>query len=228
MPQNENLILFHSVLSEFHHAGILDDFILIGSWTLRVYREHFEHDPRIPIVATQDLDFLIENPVSVGKPVDVAKIMARYGMEEERSISGQYAKFVGVDLEVEFLFPDKGRGASGGINVPELGIVAQPLRYLHFIQDFSVTMEYQGIPVRVPEPVVFVLMKYLLTIKRTGAFEIKKAKDISTARDLESFLLETGAQDDFRKRFGVMPGKWRKDLMQVLEENHSDLVELLG
>ena len=65
MPQKDNLKLFYSVLSEFHHAGILDDFILIGSWLLSVYREHFENDPRIPIVATQDLDFLLEIPVKV-------------------------------------------------------------------------------------------------------------------------------------------------------------------
>jgi len=227
MPQNDNLVLFRSVLEDFQRAGILNDLILIGSWVLRVYQEHFNHDPRIPIVATQDLDFLLENPVRVSRSADVGEILARYGMEEERSVSGQYAKFVGVDLEVEFLFPDKGRGASGGLTVPELGIVAQPLRYLHFIQDFSVTMKYQSIPVRVPEPVVFVLMKYLLTIKRAGAFEIKIAKDISTARELESFLLEFGAQNDFRDRFGTMPGKWRKDLMKVLNKYESELVNIL-
>lgn len=131
-------------------------------------------------------------------------------------------------MDVEFLFPDKGRGASGGINVPELGIVAQPLRYLHFIQDFSVTMDYQSIPVRVPEPVVFVLMKYLLVIKRTGAFEIKIAKDIATAKELESYLLEVGSHETFRDRFSIMPATWRKDLMRVLKEHDSELVEILG
>ena len=228
MPQNDNLKLFHSILMEFDRIGILDDFILIGSWALRVYRENFKQDPRIPIVATQDLDFLLENPVKVTRPADVGLILAQFGMEEERSVSGQYAKFVGVDMEVEFLFPDKGRGASGGIRIPELGIVAQPLRYLHFIQDFSKTMDYQGIAVRVPEPEVYVLMKYLLTIKRTGAYRVKIAKDISTARELESFLLETGAHDVFRDRYRIMPGKWRNDLMRVLEENDSDLVQILG
>ncbi len=91
---------------------------------------------------TQDLDFLLENPVKVSRPADVGLILAKYGMEEVRSI-----------------------------------------------------------PVRVPEPVVFVLMKYLLTIKRTGSFESKITKDISTARDLEVFLMETGAGVDFRDRF---------------------------
>lgn len=88
MPQSDNLRLFHMVLSDFHQAGVLDDFILIGSWALRVYREFFNQDPRIPIVATQDLDFLLENPVKVSQPADIGEILARYGMEEERSISG--------------------------------------------------------------------------------------------------------------------------------------------
>lgn len=153
MLPNDNLELFRS--------------ILIGSWALRVYQEYFNNDPRIPIVATQDLDFLLENPTKVSRPADIAVILAEYGMEEECSISDRFAKFVGVDLEVEFLFPEKGRGASGGVEVRYFGIVAQPLRYLHFIQDYSTMMEYQSIPVRLPEPAVFVLMKYLLTIKRT-------------------------------------------------------------
>lgn len=228
MLPNDNLELFRSVLSDFQKAGILKDFILIGSWALRVYQEYFDNDPRIPIVATQDLDFLLENPIKVSRPVDIGAILAEYGMEEERSISGQFAKFVGVDMEVEFLFPDKGKGASGGVEVRDFGIIAQPLRYLHFIQDYSTMMEYQSIPVRVPEPVVFVLMKYLLTIKRTGSFESKIAKDISTARDLEFFLLENGAHQDFRKRFDLMPGKWQKDLMGVLEEHRSGLVDILN
>jgi hypothetical protein len=228
MPQADNLGLFQSILADFHNAGILDNFILIGSWVLRVYREHFDHDPRIPVIATQDLDFLIENPVNIQTAVDVGSILERYDMEVERSVSGQYAKFVGPDLEVEFLFPDKGRGVSGGIIVPELGIVAQPLRYLHFIQDFSVSMEYQAMPVRVPEPVVFVLMKYLLTTKRSGAYKKKIAKDVSTARELESFLLESGAQDDFRERFSLMSESWKKDLMNILREYGSDLVDILN
>ncbi|MCK5737487.1 MAG: hypothetical protein KAH21_13465 [Spirochaetaceae bacterium] len=56
---------------------------------------------------------------------------------------------------------------------------------------------------------------------------IKIAKDISTARELESFLLEFGAQNDFRNRFSIMPGIWRKDLMKVLNEYKSELVNIL-
>ncbi|MHA1128768.1 MAG: hypothetical protein ACTSRN_07450 [Alphaproteobacteria bacterium] len=70
-------------------------------------------------------------------------------------------------------------------------------------------------------------MKYLLTIKRTGSFESKIAKDISTASDLEFFLLDNGAHQDFRKRFDLMPGKWQKDLMEVLEKYRSGLVDIL-
>ncbi len=34
-------------------------------------------------------------------------------MEEERSISGQFAKYVGVNMEVEFLFPIMGKVFQG-------------------------------------------------------------------------------------------------------------------
>jgi len=70
-------------------------------------------------------------------------------------------------------------------------------------------------------------MKYLLTIKRTGRFEIRIAKDIATAVELESFLLESGVQEEFRDRFSRMPAKWRKDLMHVLKKYKSQLVDVL-
>ncbi|MBN2657728.1 MAG: hypothetical protein JXR86_11765 [Spirochaetales bacterium] len=45
-------------MKDFDDNGILQDFILIGSWVLRVYAEHFA-DPQIPILATQDLEFFL-------------------------------------------------------------------------------------------------------------------------------------------------------------------------
>lgn len=226
MSPNDNLELFHAILRDFDRHGILGDFILIGSWTLRVYREHFNQSPQIPIVATQDLDFLLPNPPRVSEAVSVSRILENYGLEAAYSPTGDYAKFVGPDLEVEFLYPEKGRGESSGKRVDAFDIVATPLRYMSFIQSHTTSMEYQGLTVRVPEPAVFVLMKYFLTRKRSDREKV--AKDLATASELEFFLLENGGGDDLVQTFGDMPKKWRKELLEVLAENDSELVELFS
>ena len=227
MPQNDNVELFKSILKDFNDNSILQDFILIGSWALRVYSEFFNNDPQIPIVATQDLDLLVTNPPKVSKEVNIPELLIKYDLEEKYSPQGDYAKFIGPNFEVEFLYPEKGRGEPTGKKVEGLKIVATPLRYMNFIQDYAVPMEYNGMSVRVPEPTVFVLMKYLLVTKRKAGDTSKIAKDISTAKDLEFFLLDNDYQQEFKDHFNDMPKKWQKELMEVLEKNDSELVEIL-
>ena len=107
MSQSDNQDLFETILRDFHENGILQDFILIGSWALRIYSEHFKN-PLIPAVRTLDIDFLLTNPPKVSRKVDIGSILQKYGLEEDFSHLNGYAKFVGVDIEVEFLIPDKG------------------------------------------------------------------------------------------------------------------------
>ena len=82
---------------------------------------------------------------------------------------------------------------------------------MNFIQDRSETMKYRGIPVRVPRPSVFVLMKYLLVTKRTGEFKEKIEKDIETGKGFELFLLEEGFEESLVSCYREMPKPWRKD-----------------
>lgn len=226
MSPTDNASLFESILKDFDDNGILQDFILIGSWVLRVYAEHFA-DPRVPIVATQDLDLLLTNPPKVSRKVNVAELLKKYDLEEVSSPLDSYSKFVSPDFEVEFLIPEKGRGETKGKVINGLGITATPLRYMNFIQDYTETMDYKGFSVRVPKPTVFVLMKYLLVKKRKKTDTPKIAKDISTAKDLEFFLLDQSKKDDFIFYFQNMPGGWRKDLLAILEANDSDLFDIL-
>jgi len=98
--------------------------------------------------------------------VDIPELLRKYDLEEEYSILDRLSKYVSPDFEVEFLYPDKGRGSSEGKIIKAFKIIATPLRYMSFIQDNSKMMEYKQFSLRVPVPVVFVLMKYLLVKKR--------------------------------------------------------------
>lgn len=228
MLPTDNVKLFKNILNDFNKAGILQDFILIGSWALRVYSQHYDNHPGIPIIATQDLDLLVPNPPKISREVDVGAILAKYELERQYSPRGDLSKFIGVDFEVEFLYAEQGRGESGGKVIKELGIIATPLRYLNFIQNNAEEMEYDSILVKVPNPVVFVLMKYLLVIEREKKNVIKIAKDISTAKELEFFLLEQGRGNEFQYYYTKMPKKWQSKLEGVLKEYGSDLTGIIN
>lgn len=228
MQQSDNVELFESILKDFDEHGILKDFILIGSWTLRVYSYHFDNDPRIPIVATQDMDLLITNPPEISRIVDIPRLLNTYGLVEVYSHLDGFSKFVSPDFEVEFLYPEKGRGLSNGKRIEGFGIIATPLRYMSFIQDNTQLMYYKKVQLRVPDPAVFVLMKYLLVKKRKPEAIAKIEKDIATAKELESFLLENGKKADFIIYLKKMPKKWQKDLFKILKENESALVGIFN
>ena len=106
MQPTDNVELFESILKDFDDNGILQDFILIGSWVLRVYSDHF-NDPQVPIVATQDLDLLVTNPPKVSREVNITEILSKYDLEEASNPWDNFSKFVSLILKWNFSFPKK-------------------------------------------------------------------------------------------------------------------------
>ncbi len=203
--------LFENILLALNKAGILQDIILIGSWVLPVYKYHFSNSPEIPILRTTDIDFLITNPPRIRKKVDVSVILKSLGFEETFSLSNNFTKFSHVDFEIEFLIPELSRGYDKAVYIEELNVIAQPLRYLHFIQNHTMLMDFGIMKIQVPEPAAYVLMKYLLTIKRKDGNRI--AKDLRTANELTNFLLSKPEQrKNFRIMFAEMPQKIAKQI----------------
>ncbi len=223
----ENKDLFYKLLLRFHQTGILENVILIGSWVLPIYRHYFSNSPEIPILRTSDVDFLIPNPPNIINKIDVPKILKDFDFEEQFSLIGGYTKFVHPDLEIEFLIPEIGRSRNKAVLISELKVTAQPLRYLYFIQNHILTINYNDIKIRVPEPTVFVLFKFLLTIKRKDSNKVRK--DLMTAVKLTDFLLTKPDQvEKFRDIYSKMPKPWQKKLDKIIKDNSSDLYDILG
>lgn len=223
----DNYELFHKILLKFHFSGILENLILIGSWVLPIYKIYFDDSPEIPILRTSDIDFLIPNPPKINNKVDIPKILAEFEFEEQFSLLDNHSKFVHPDLEIEFLIPELSRSRNKSTPIKEFRVTAQPLRYLYFIQDHTLEIDYSCAKLIVPEPTVFVLLKFLLTIKRKDAAKIKK--DIATAVELSEFLLKkTDQVEKFRKFYAEMPSSWQIKLIKIVEDNSSELFEILG
>ena len=221
-----NKYLFDRVLIELDKAGVLTEMMLIGSWVLSVYREYFHNAPEIPLLRTADIDFLISNPPKIKHVGDVSKILNKLGFEREVSVIGEFSKFVHPELEVEFIIPEIGRGRKSAYSIKELGISAQPLRYMNIFYDFKLITKYNNIRVCVPEPAAFKLMKFLISRKRKD--KVKIEKDISTATQLADYLLQIPDQQRlFLKVFDSMPSGWHKSFKKILADHHPLLLKLL-
>lgn len=222
----DNYKLFHDILSSFYFSGVLENVILIGSWVLPVYKRYFNDSPEIPILRTSDVDFLIPNPPKIGKQVDIPKLLEEYNFQEQFSLLGNHTKFVHPDLEIEFLIPELGRRSDKSLLISEYKVTAQPLRYLYFIQNHTLKLNYSFVNLVVPEPTVFVLLKFLISMKRKDQTKINK--DIATAVELSEFLVNLPDQvKKFERYFQEMPRKWRKKLLNITENKCPDLFEII-
>jgi hypothetical protein len=91
--------------------------------------------------------------------VNIPQLLEELGYVEEFSPVSGNSKFMHPDLEVEFIIPKKGRRKDGPHLIKEINISAQGLRYVHVLQDHAITVPFDGLTIKVPEPSAFVLHK---------------------------------------------------------------------
>ncbi len=69
------------ILRRFNETGILEDFILIGSWSAYFYNEYFADSKYLDRAAlkTRDVDFLIANPAKIKHEVNIPELLRDLG-----------------------------------------------------------------------------------------------------------------------------------------------------
>ena len=223
----ENRGLFKLVLDEFAAAGILPRLVLIGNWCLALYREYFEKSPEIPLLRTLDIDFWVPYPPEATGSADIAGILEKHGFDEVYSVLGGFSKFVRPELEIEFVTPELGKAKSAPYRFDDLNIAAQGLRYVWLAQKFDLTIDYQGNPVRVPEPAAFVLLKLLASTKRREP--AKRDRDVSIAIQIAEFILSFPEQrEKLRSIFGQIPRSWQQKVLKIAFRESKPLYEELA
>jgi len=208
-----NQHLFDSILFDFHKNNILQDCILLGSWCLVIYKEYFKSN-RIPILRTLDIDLMIPYPNRIKNNVDIPKLLLeKYNFRPKYSILKNYVKFDNPDLRIEFLTPEYGKGSDKPHDIPNYKINAQGLRFISLAIDYKTEINYKNIPVNVPEPGCFILLK-LLTIEKRQNKE-KAKKDIFTVNKLGDFINNNPEQ---KKRlieiFSKLNAGWKKTILR--------------
>ena len=219
--QNEkaelDIELFVSVLRALEEAGALGEMVLIGSWCLLFYKEHFDGSPLIPAVRTSDVDLLVPWPKRVRRNANIPAVLEGLGFMQTTDFLTGYSKFARGDLVVEFLMPLRGDGREQVVKVKPLGITTQGLRHLDYREDEIIPMSYGGFTVRVPRPELYTMFKYIVHAERKNP--VKQVKDLATAQRLSDFFMgnEEGRQG-LSWAFSRLTNKQQRALLGIVKD----------
>lgn len=203
---------FSCLLKEFQENGVLEHLVLIGSWCLPVYREHY------PIArftfTTSDIDFSIRRPRDFRKSpgIPLQELLIKLGYVPKAGLLSKAEKYIpapdaeGNSLSVEFLCAP-GRDMVDPLRLPGLGIVVTPLSFQKVLLDNVITLDYRGIPVKVPRPAVWAVHKIAVSQLREG-----KDRELKMIKDLENAMvvLKWVGKDKIVHEGGLIKGKFRR------------------
>jgi hypothetical protein len=217
VAEREQFAILSKILMRFQSAGILEGLILIGSWCLYFYRLQPGPFGDLPAVRTLDVDFLIPRPPRSKNEADVPAILEEFGFTPTYHGTSGLVVYDHPELRLEFLIPELGRGTSGPVNVRNLHVNAQGIRYLNFLADHTLVVDYHGVKVRIPQPAAFALHKLIVSSRRTK--KEKKQKDLESAVGLLELLLkDPQGKVQVRSILEKLPTKWRKTILAVSEK----------
>ena len=203
------------VLRRLDSVGILKQTVLIGSWCTLFYEKYFAGTKYVTTLKTRDIDFLIPRPAAIRQSVDIPELLKELGFVTGFTGSQGYIRLEHPQLIVEFLVPERGRGSDRPYRLPQLGINAQALRFLDFLNQNTITVEAEGITLTLPHPANFGLHKLLVVQKRPAPE--KAMKDIQAATSILKAIVEKGEADFVKGVFGSMPKRWQSKIKKSIK-----------
>ncbi len=217
MEKSQSKLCFE-ILRRFHNTGILNDFILIGSWCVYFYQDYFSDVPYIDQISikTRDIDFLISNPSHIRQEVDIPMLLKDLGYVTIYKGTKGYIKLDHPDLLLEFLVIERGRGTNKPHPLPKLGVNAVALRFLNFLTIKTIKVKVEDFYLTLPHPANFALHKLIIFQRRLK--EDKAGKDRNTAIEILKALINKGESKIIRQVFDAVPKKWQLKIIQGLRE----------
>ena len=214
------------VLRRLNKAGVLKDLILVGSWCIPFYKDYFKTIKYATSIRTRDVDFMVPGHIKINTKVDVIALLKDLGFVVGFQGREGYIRLEHPDLAIEFLVPEKGRGSNKPFLLKELGINAQPLRYLSLLTQKIIHTEVDGIKIYLPHPVIFAFHKLIIAPLRKN--EDKATKDIEGALRILKAVLDKGEKVLIKITFDSMMPTWQKKVLKSLKNmGENELLRLL-
>ena len=218
--------LVTDILKRLSKAGVLDDILLIGSWSTTFYKDYFKGVEYVPIIRTRDIDFLVPYPTKFKRETDLQEILSDLGFETDFKSNG-LMKLENDELILEFLVPEVGPPKTKPHPLPQLKFNAQPLRHLLMLWRDPIVVKVSGICVQVPHPADYCLHKLFIFDRRKT--EDKKRKDYASAIQVLEALIEQKDLKNLSLSFKALSKKEQKRVMAVLKEaGYQELDALLS
>lgn len=208
--------LCEEVLRRLYNQGVLDGVVVAGSWCVLFYQGYFNPKDFSPTIRTRDLDFAVPVPPRFDKPVDIPKILDGLGFVTDFRGKEGFMRFMHPDLILEFLVPERGRGSDDAFDIPALGVNAQQLRFLDLSLTDTVTVDFRGIPLRLPHPVRFALHKLIVAQRRDDAD--KAERDCAQALLVLDAVIRVGDGSTIENVYSSLPQGWRQFIDKSLAQ----------
>ena len=90
--------LFMEVLRRLDSAGVLSKVVLIGSWCLPLYRDHYSGDNTLTTLRTRDIDFLVSRKEKMKEKIDLPKLFEDLGFIEDCKYPQGFSRLVHPEL----------------------------------------------------------------------------------------------------------------------------------
>ncbi|MCX5695253.1 MAG: GSU2403 family nucleotidyltransferase fold protein [Candidatus Omnitrophica bacterium] len=224
--ENSQYKLCTEVLKRLDGSGILKHLVLIGSWCVPFYKEYFSDVEYSTSITTRDLDFFVPLPLVTKNKIDIEKLLDGLGFVIDFKGSDGYIKLYHPELILEFLVTEKGVGLNKPYKLDQLGINAQPLRFLNLLTAKLINVMVEGIRINLPHPALFALHKLIVSDRRIK--KDKKVKDLDTAIRIIRALLDKGEANKLKFFFMGFTPKLRNRITAVLKDDGQlDLVDVL-
>ena len=165
------------VLRRLENAGVLQNMILIGSWCMPFYKDYFSSVEYLPSIKTRDVDFLIPRPAAIKSKANLTEMMKDLGFV--RSFRGRegYIVLEHPELAIEFLVPEKGKGTDKPVQLPQLGLNAQALRFLELLSQDTIDVKVDDVSIVLP-------YKLYLPTEKELVKELNRERKLLDAADL--------------------------------------------
>ena len=204
------------VLERINKVGVLSKIIVIGSWCKYFYKDYFSDVDYSSSIRTRDIDFLVPIPFEFKGKVDIPDLLKDLGFVLDFHIKG-LIRLNHPELIIEFLVPERRKGADKPYPLPQLGINAQALRFLDFLVKNSEKFNVNNLVLNLPHPAAFALQKLIVSSRRLK--EEKKIKERQEAIHVLNCLISKREEEKFKELFKSMPEKWQRKVIMALEDS---------
>ncbi|MHC4462165.1 MAG: GSU2403 family nucleotidyltransferase fold protein [Planctomycetota bacterium] len=225
--ENSQYKLCVEVLRRLDKAGVLKNVVLVGSWCTLFYKDFFGRTKYMVSLKTRDVDLLVPRPAAIKAKADVAELLKDLGFVVGFTGSKGYIRLEHPQLIVEFLVPERSRGSDKPYSLSQLGLNAQPLRFLDFLAQNTITTKVGAITVTLPHPANFALHKLLILTRRPAPE--KQMKDKEAAIRILTALINKGQGNLITDVFNTMPRRWqgkvKKQLTDLAEKKILDALQ---